>query len=300
MYRTEWFTINLSNLNALKMSAQLSQPQTTLCGDGEEIDWDEIDWDEFAQLDMIDDLSDAGVDMPEEQSAPKKPLPMIDTETQTLMDVHKGLLKWVAVTIEQPACEYPEKEYPLLSTKIEFKGRNRFIGKGKPVRLSPPVLYTQPNGFNFKVEMNPVGAPRPKKAKSKKQGVQPLMGLDVQPPKKVLNKLCFSFFNNVKCTKYACSYAHSIKEVDANTFVCRSFAKTAKCPWVEVVHHSIPKKLRFLKNTTEGRICFGRHNHAGSVESVHSYIGRTTTQFDVVAIAKQRKATREARKAANI
>ena len=280
-----------------------------------EIDYEEIDWDEFAKLDMIDDLSEDEADDELIKVTTEKPLPEIDLKTQTLMETHKDVLKWVDVTMEHPAYDYPEQEYPALSPKVDLKNRaQRFITKGKSQRLSLPVLYREPCGFNFKVKEQPpkqaskqLTLKRPTKPKRKsnlshpvqplmllqtKPTVQPLMDLQVQPPKKALNKLCFSFFKKEKCSKQACLYAHSIKEVDAHTIECKTFSKTGACTFVEVVGQSRSKGVRFIKNI-EGRTCYGRHNHGDLKESIHSYISRTTKQFDVIQIAKQMKASKE-------
>ncbi len=285
-----------------------------------EIDYEEIDWDEFARLDMIDDLSEDEANDEPIKVTIEKPLPKIDPETQTLMETHKDLLKWVGVTMEQPTYEYPEQEYPALSSKIDLKNRaQRFISKSKPQRLTPSVLYRQPCGFNFKVEEQTSKQLTPKKFKSKrkpnkataqppnhpkrsavqplmalqiKPTVQPLMDLQVQPPKKALNKLCFSFFKKEKCSKQACLYAHTIKEVDAHTIECKTFSKTGACTFIEVVGQSKSKRVRFIKNL-EGRTCYGRHNYGDLKESIYSYISRTTKQFDVIQIAKQMKASQE-------
>jgi hypothetical protein len=285
-----------------------------------EIDYEEIDWDEFARLDMIDDLSEDEANDEPTKVTTEKPLPKIDPETQTLMETHKDLLKWVGVTMEQPAYEYPEQEYPTLSSKVDPKDRvQRFLNGGKSQRLTPPVLYRQPCGFNFKVKEQTSKQLTPKKSKPKrklnkavaqpfshsnrsaaqpftalqiKPTVQPLMDLQVQPPKKALNKLCFSFFKKEKCSKQACLYAHSIKEVNAHTIECRTFSKTGVCTLIEVVGQSKSKGVRFIKNL-EGRTCYGRHNHGDLKESIYSYISRTTKQFDVIQIAKQMKASQE-------
>ncbi len=135
------------------MSAQLFQPQVNL-DKGEDTyednDYEEIDWDEFANLDMIDDLSEYEAEEAPIKVEGKKPLLEITPETKSLMEAHKDLLRWINVTVEQPTCKYPEEEYPLLSTKVGSKGRGqRLVGKGEAKRLNPPVFYTQPCGFNF-------------------------------------------------------------------------------------------------------------------------------------------------------
>ena len=327
------------------MSAQFFQLQDDLYEDDhdeidhDEIDYEEIDWDEFANLDMIDDLSENETEKEPVKVEVKKPFPKIDSETQSLMEAHKDLLRWVNLTVEHSTREYSEEEYPTLSSKVEVKDRTqKFTGKGRPRRLSLSVLCMSPYGFTFQGEEQPADKgnkfnknnknnknnkvdKRPSdKAKTKfkktnarkpqpqppaHQHIQPLMNLQVQPaapaaqplmnlqvqaPKKVLNKLCFSFFKKEKCGKQACQYAHSIKEVDLHTLECKSFAKAVKCPLVEVVGHSKSKKLRYIKNL-DGRICYGRHNYGDLTESVHSYISRTTKQFDVIGIAKQMKAS---------
>ncbi len=320
--------------------------QSNLCKDLEfnEIDYEEINWDDFANLDMIDDLSEGEPKVEIPYVEVKKVIPKINLETQTLMETYKNLLKWVTVTVDQPLNEYPEIDYPSLSTKVESKGSHKPKFATKTKRLNPPVIFTQPYGVNFQMAKpanrpsgkpvtrfttRPLGKPttRPSNRPSgKPQGipkpapkrplaqplmalnikpierpsVQPLMALNIKPierpsvqpltaPKKVLNKLCFSFFKKVTCTKQACPYAHSVKEVDNNTIECKHFAKDAKCPLVEVVGHSKEKRLRYLKNLDE-RLCYGRHNHNNITESVHSYISRTTRQFDVIQLAKQIKA----------
>ena len=60
-----------------------------------EIDYEEIDWDEFANLNMIDDLSDVGDNLLEAPKVVKKKPPLvIKQEVKDLMETHKDILKW--------------------------------------------------------------------------------------------------------------------------------------------------------------------------------------------------------------
>ena len=102
-----------------------------------EIDYEEIDWDEFANLDMIDDLSDVGDNLPEAPKVVKKKPPLV------IKQEVKDLLKWVTATANHQAeIEYAHNDYPVLSSHVDPKGHGRGLRlTTKFKRITPPINF---------------------------------------------------------------------------------------------------------------------------------------------------------------